>query len=263
MGEVASLAVSGVAKTFHPGTPSERRALAGIDLTLANGDFTVVIGSNGAGKSTLLNVVAGEIMPDSGSVTIAGDDVTAMPVHRRARYVARVFQDPAIGTAAGLTVEENLAVALKRGEGRGLFYSLTGARRRQFMDALAPLGLGLEERLGTGVEMLSGGQRQALSLIMACLRRPKVLVLDEHCAALDPRTADAVMRATIQAVEGSHITTLMITHNMQHAIDCGNRLVMMHEGRIVYEAAGEEKAGLTVDALVARFHGADDKVLLV
>lgn len=259
----SALAVSDVWKTFNPNTPTERRALCGIDLTLAEGDFTVVIGSNGAGKSTLLNVVAGEVSPDTGRVVIGDDDITLAPVHRRARYVARVFQDPSQGTAAGLTVEENLSVALKRGQYRTLTYSLTGARRKRFAEALEPLGLGLEDRLQTQVEMLSGGQRQALSLIMASLQHPKALVLDEHCAALDPRTAEAVMAATIHAVENSRITTLMITHNMQHAIDCGNRLIMMHEGRIVFEASGEEKAKLTVEALVERFHLSDDKALLV
>lgn len=258
-----TLALSDVWKTFHAGTANERRALCGVDLTLGEGDFAVVIGSNGAGKSTLLNVVSGEITPDRGSVTIAGEDVARVPVYRRARHVARVFQDPSQGTAAGLTVEENLAVAYRRGRGRGLANAVTGARRKQFAAALEPLGLGLETRLGTAVDLLSGGQRQALSLVMACLQHPRVLILDEHCAALDPRTAEAVMSATIRAVEASRITTLMITHNMRHAVDCGNRLVMMRDGRIVYEATGAEKAGLTVEALVERFHISDDKALLV
>tara|TARA_R110002020_G_scaffold26460_30_gene85564 strand:+ start:20482 stop:21279 length:798 start_codon:yes stop_codon:yes gene_type:complete len=262
-GDRSTLKLAGIWKTFHAGTANERSALCGVDLALSEGDFAVVIGSNGAGKSTLLNVVSGEIVPDRGSVTIAGENVSLAPVHRRAGWVARVFQDPTQGTAAGLTVEENLAVAYKRGQARGLSYAMTGRRRRLFAEALEPLGLGLEARLQTQVELLSGGQRQALSLVMACLRHPKVLVLDEHCAALDPRTAEAVMTATIRAVESSRITTLMITHNMQHAIDCGNRLVMMRDGRIVYEADGAEKANLTVDALVERFHLTDDKALLV
>ncbi len=230
---------------------------------MSEGDFAVLIGSNGAGKSTLLAVVAGDVAPDLGSVSIDGTDVTNVPVQRRAGLVARVFQDPARGTAPGLTVEENLAIAYKRGRGRYLHTAVTADRRKLFREALAPLGLGLEQRLDTRVDLLSGGQRQALSLTMACLLKPEILVLDEHCAALDPRTAEAVMKATLAAVTHSRITTIMVTHNMHHAIDHGNRLVMMDEGAIVYEAAGAEKAGLTVEALVKRFQSADDKLLLV
>jgi putative ABC transport system ATP-binding protein len=267
-GEVTSesapaLAIAGVSKVFNPGTPTERRALNGVSLALSEGDFAVIIGSNGAGKSTLLGAVAGDVIPDSGSISIDGRDVTDVPVHRRAALVARVFQDPSRGTAPGLTVEENLAIACKRGQSRYLGKAVTPDRRDLFRDALEPLGLGLERRLETRVDLLSGGQRQALSLTMACLLKPDVLILDEHCAALDPRTAEAVMTATFNAVQKWRITTLMVTHNMQHAIDNGNRLVMMHEGAIAFEASGAEKEGLTVTSLVQRFQTTDDKVLLV
>jgi putative ABC transport system ATP-binding protein len=261
--ENRALRVAGVFKTFNRGTSTERRALNGVDLSLAEGDFAVLIGSNGAGKSTLLAVVAGDVAPDAGSVAIGDKDVTAMPVHRRAALVARVFQDPSKGTAPGLTVEENLAIAYRRGLPRYLQAAVNADRRKIFREALAPLGLGLEQRLDTRVDLLSGGQRQALSLTMACLRKPEILVLDEHCAALDPRTADAVMKATLAAVQHSRITTIMVTHNMHHAIDHGNRLVMMDEGAIVFEAKGAEKEGLTVESLVKRFQSADDKLLLV
>ena len=259
----AALRLAGVFKTFNRGTSTERRALNGVDLSLVEGDFAVLIGSNGAGKSTLLATVAGDVMPDAGTVAIGGRDVTAMPVHKRAGLVARVFQDPSKGTAPGLTVEENLAIAYKRGLPRYIHTAVTADRRKLFCEALAPLGLGLEQRLDTRVDLLSGGQRQALSLTMACLLKPEILVLDEHCAALDPRTAEAVMKATLQAVEHSRITTIMVTHNMHHAIDHGNRLVMMDEGAIVFQATGAEKAGLTVESLVKRFQSADDKLLLV
>jgi putative ABC transport system ATP-binding protein len=260
---VPALAISGVSKVFHPGTPTERRALNDVNLTLNEGDFAVVIGSNGAGKSTLLGAVAGDVPVDKGSISIEGRDVTGFPVHHRAALVARVFQDPSRGTAPGLTVEENLAIAYKRGQSRYLGKAVTSARRDLFREALEPLGLGLERRLDTRVDLLSGGQRQALSLTMACLLKPRILILDEHCAALDPRTAEAVMAATFNAVQKWRITTLMVTHNMQHAIDHGNRLVMMHEGAVVFEASGAEKEALTVSALVQRFHTADDKMLLV
>lgn len=258
-----ALAIASVSKVFNRGTSTERRALNGVSLTLSEGDFAVVIGSNGAGKSTLLGVIAGDVSPDMGSVSIGAADVTGMPVHRRAGLVARVFQDPSRGTAPGLTVEENLAIACRRGLGRYLNAAVTPDRRKMFRDALAPLGLGLERRLDTRVDLLSGGQRQALSLTMACLLKPSILVLDEHCAALDPRTAEAVMTATFNAVQTLRITTIMVTHNMHHAIDHGNRLIMMHEGAIAFEATGPEKVGLTVESLVRRFQTADDKLLLV
>ena len=267
-GEVTSeaapaLAIANVSKVFNAGTPTERRALNGVTLSLAEGDFAVIIGSNGAGKSTLLGVVAGDVIADSGSVSINGVDVTEIPVHRRAALVARVFQDPSRGTAPGLTVEENLAIAFKRGQNRYLGKAVTSDRRKLFREALEPLGLNLDRRLDTRVDLLSGGQRQALSLTMACLLKPDILILDEHCAALDPRTAEAVMTATFTAVQRWRITTLTVTHNMHHAIDHGNRLVMMHDGAIAFEAFGTEKEGLTVPSLVERFQTADDKVLLV
>ena len=258
-----ALRISKVTKFFNRGSSIERRALNDIDLSLAEGDFAVVIGSNGAGKSTLLGVVAGDVSADSGSVTICDVVVTDVPVHRRAHLVARVFQDPARGTAPGLTVEENLAIAYKRGLRRYLNAALTQDRRKLFRETLAPLGLGLEQRLDTRVDLLSGGQRQALSLTMACLLKPAILVLDEHCTALDPRTAEAVMAATFNAVRSSRITTIMVTHNMHHAIEHGNRLIMMHEGGIVLQAADAEKSGMTVESLVQRFRTADDKLLLV
>jgi putative ABC transport system ATP-binding protein len=267
-GEVTSdgkpaLAIAGVSKVFNPGTPTARRALNGVSLTLSEGDFAVIIGSNGAGKSTLLGAVAGDVSVDSGTIAIEDRTVTDVPVHQRAALVARVFQDPSRGTAPGLTVEENLAIAYKRGQSRYLGKAVTADRRSLFRDALEPLGLNLEKRLDTRVDLLSGGQRQALSLTMACLLKPRILILDEHCAALDPRTAEAVMAATFNAVQKWRITTLMVTHNMQHAIDHGNRLVMMHEGAIAFEASGAEKESLTVSSLVQRFQTADDKVLLV
>jgi putative ABC transport system ATP-binding protein len=261
--EPVVLSVRGVEKTFNRGKAGERRGLAGVDLTLHHGDFAIVIGSNGAGKSTLLSAIAGDFVPDAGAITIAGKDVTTRPVHQRAALVSRVFQDPMRGTAAGLTVEENLAIALRRGGRRSLTNAISARRRKIFVEALEPLGIGLEKRLDTNVDLLSGGQRQALSLVMAILIEPAVLVLDEHCAALDPRTAEAVMNATISAVRAARITTLMVTHNMQHAIDYGNRLIMMHEGRLEFEAGGEAKRALTIPSLVSRFRSADDKLLLV
>lgn len=251
-----------VTKTFNKGLPNEQVALRGVDVALAEGDYAVIIGSNGAGKSTLLNVIAGDFPPDSGVVHIAGENVTRLPAYRRSRHVSRVFQDPSRGTAPGLTVEENLALALRRGQRRALRLALGAGMRQRFRDALAILGLGLEDRLDARVELLSGGQRQALSLVMAVLVHPALLVLDEHCASLDPRTAEVVMRATIQAIDQSHITTLMVTHNMNHAINHGGRLFMMHEGRFLFEVSGGEKAGLTVETLVRRFRLADDELLL-
>jgi putative ABC transport system ATP-binding protein len=252
----------GLVKAFHRGSADERIALDGVDLALATGDFAVVIGSNGAGKSTLLNSLAGEVKADAGTVAVDGIDVTPLPTHRRAKWIARVFQDPAIGTAGSMTIEENLAVAASRGERRTLGLALSSAARTRYAALLAPLGLGLESRLGARVSLLSGGQRQALALVMAAMRKPALLLLDEHTAALDPRTADAVMNATLAAVDGAHITTLMVTHNMAYALRYGNRLIMMSAGRIVLDVSGSERAGLTVDALVERFHLSDDKLLL-
>ncbi len=247
---------------FRAGTPDERVALAGVDLEVGDGEFVVLIGSNGAGKSTLLNVVSGQLALDCGSVAIDGRDLTRVAEHRRAALIARVAQDPLRGTVPSLTIEENLALADLRSHGRGLAAALNGARRERFRALLAGFGLGLETRLGTRAGMLSGGQRQVLALAMAVLNPPRVLLLDEHTAALDPRTAELVMRATLDAVQTARLTTLMITHNMQHAIDFGDRLLMLDAGRIRLDVAGDAKRELTVDALVKRFRLADDKLLL-
>lgn len=249
-------------KTFYPGTVNARTALDGLSLTLEEGDFAAVIGGNGAGKSTLLNAVAGEVLVDEGSITIAGRDVTRASTHRRADLVSRVFQDPLSGTAGAMTIEENLALAVRRGQRTRLRFALPEARRARFRELLAMFGLGLENRLTQKVELLSGGQRQSLALVMATIIAPRILLLDEHCAALDPKTAATVMRATVEAVEREKLTALMVTHNMQHAIDFGNRLVMMMDGAIIYQARGGEKSSLTVEGLVERFHLVDDKLLL-
>ncbi|MBM3407507.1 MAG: ATP-binding cassette domain-containing protein [Betaproteobacteria bacterium] len=262
MGALAGLKAAGLRKTFHPGSADERIALDGVDLTLSPGDFAVVIGSNGAGKSTLLNALAGEVALDAGSVSIGDDDVTRLATHRRARWISRVFQDPLIGTAATMTIEENLAVSESRGDTRTLASALSRSGRERYVRLLADLGLGLESRLGTKVSMLSGGQRQALALLMAVMKRPALLLLDEHTAALDPRTAEAVMNATLAAISGAQLTTLMVTHNMTHALRFGNRLLMMHAGRIVLDVTGENKSQLTVEGLVEKFHLVDDKMLL-
>jgi putative tryptophan/tyrosine transport system ATP-binding protein len=249
-------------RTFHAGTPDERLALDGVSVTLAPGDFAVVIGGNGAGKSTFLNAIAGEVRLDEGSIRIDGRDVTTEPTHRRAKALARVFQDPQVGTAGSMTIEENLSIAERRGRGNRLRLGLTGPVRRRYRERLQSFGLGLEDRLGHKVGLLSGGQRQSLALAMAILSAPRLLLLDEHCAALDPKTADLVMRTTVAAVERAALTTLMVTHNMQHAIEYGNRLIMMMNGGIVYEASGEEKRALTLDRLVERFHITTDRLML-
>ena len=256
------LTVERLTKTFHRGSPNQRIAIDEISLELGPGEFAVVIGGNGAGKSTLLNLVAGDIASDSGRIVVAGHDVTALPTHRRARWIGRVFQDPMVGTAGALTVEENLALAERRGRRRGLGPALTTARRERYRALLAPLGLGLDERLGTRADLLSGGQRQSLSLMMAIVEQPALLLLDEHCAALDPRTAEIVMSATVAAIAARGITTLMVTHNMQHAIEHGTRLIMLDAGRKRLDVGGDEKGALTVERLVQRFHVTDDKLLL-
>ena len=261
------LSVDTVTKTFFPRTPNERIALAGISLRLEPGEFTTVIGSNGAGKSTLLNIVAGRLAPDEGAVRVEGRDVTRLAEHGRAAHVGRVFQDPLAGTAPDMTIEENLAIAYARGRRRGLRLGVTAAKRAFFREELASLELGLEKRLKMKVGLLSGGQRQALSLLMATFSRPKILLLDEHTAALDPQRAELITRLTTEAVERHHLTTLMVTHNMDQALRVGTRLIMMHEGRIVVDIAGQRKERATVQDLLRAFEqvkGAelDDRTLL-
>lgn len=242
-----------VSKTFKPGSVNEKKALKDINLHIGPGEFVTVIGGNGAGKSTLLNVVAGVYLNDRGKITLDGNNITRLPEYRRARYLARVFQDPMMGTAAGMSIEENLAMAKRRGAKRGLRWQIEKAERAQYKEHLAQLDLGLENRLGDKVGLLSGGQRQALTLLMATLQQPKLLLLDEHTAALDPKTARKVLELTQSIVGTNHITTLMITHNMKDAIRIGSRLIMMYEGNIVYDIAGEEKANLHTADLLAKF----------
>lgn len=247
------LNIDNVTKRFFPGTVNERSALKNLSLQLNEGDFVTIIGSNGAGKSTLLNVVGGRYGVDRGKVIIDSKDVTSQPEYKRAKLVARVFQDPMLGTAPHLTIEENLAVALTRGKSRGLGLAVTGARREYFRTELATLELGLEDRLEMRVGMLSGGQRQALSLLMATFVEPRILLLDEHTAALDPSRAELILRLTAEAVERHNLTSLMVTHNMDQALAYGNRLIMMHEGQIVLEVGPEEKRKMTAADLLAEF----------
>ena len=255
-------------KTFNPGTINEKRALNGVSLTLDDGDFVTVIGGNGAGKSTLLNAMAGTFPVDGGTISIDGIDVTRLPEHKRAKYIGRVFQDPMMGTAATMQIEENLALAARRGQRRGLKAGITAKERKEYQELLKILDLGLEDRLTAKVGLLSGGQRQALTLLMASLVKPKLLLLDEHTAALDPKTAAKVLDATEKIVRRDNLTTLMITHNMRDAIAHGNRLIMMYEGRVAVDVSGEEKKHLTVEQLLALFSQAsgsdeaDDKLLL-
>lgn len=247
------LRIDDVTLTFAPGTLNARVALDGVSMHLAPGDFVTVIGSNGAGKSTLLNVVAGSLRPDQGSVRIDGRDVTRLSDHQRARDVGRVFQNPAAGTAPHMSIEENLAMALERGRRRGLRLGVTKTKRERFARELVALEQGLENRLEDWVSLLSGGQRQALSLLMATFSEPKILLLDEHTAALDPQRAALVTRLTGEIVERYGLTTLMVTHNMEQALHLGNRLVMMHEGRIVLDLDAERKATMTPKGLLAEF----------
>ncbi len=245
-----------VHKTFNIGTINEKKALCGVDLTLNPGDFVTVIGGNGAGKSTMLNAIAGVWPIDQGSIVIDGEDVTGLPDFKRAKLIGRVFQDPMTGTAATMGIDENLALANRRGKGRGLKWGVTAAEKEEFQEKLKILNLGLEDRLTAKVGLLSGGQRQALTLLMATLQKPKILLLDEHTAALDPKTAEKVLDATESVVTESSLTTLMITHNMRDAIAHGNRLIMMHEGRIIYDVAGEDKKKLHVSDLLKKFEEA-------
>lgn len=262
------LDIKNIYKTFNAGTVNEKTALNGVSLHMDEGDFVTVIGGNGAGKSTLLNAVAGVWTVDAGTISIGGTDVTRLPEHKRARYIGRVFQDPMMGTAATMQIEENLALAMRRGKARTLRSGITKAEREQYREMLKILDLGLEDRLTSKVGLLSGGQRQALTLLMATLRKPQLLLLDEHTAALDPKTAAKVLDATERIVGKDHLTTLMITHNMKDAIAHGNRLIMMYNGRIVIDVSGEEKKKLTVPQLLELFNKvsgsdeADDTLLL-
>ena len=247
------LEITGINKTFNPDTINANHALKDLSLHLADGESIAVIGGNGAGKSTLLNAVAGVWRVDSGTIRLGGIDVTNLPEYKRAKYIGRVFQDPMMGTAANMQIEENMALAARRGQRRGLRIGITKAEREQFREMLRILDLGLENRLTDKVGLLSGGQRQALTLLMATMQKPKLLLLDEHTAALDPKTAAKVMEVTRTLVNQDRLTTLMITHNMRDAIEYADRLIMMHEGRIALDIAGEEKQKLTVEDLLAKF----------
>ncbi len=253
------LKITNLQKTFNPGTINAKTALCGLDLHLKDGDFVTVIGGNGAGKSTLLNAIAGVWKPDYGTIEIDGVDVTAMPEFKRAKYLGRVFQDPMKGTAPDMEIAENLSIAARRGTKRKLIRGIKKNERQQYRELLSSLELGLETRLSSKVGLLSGGQRQAVTLLMATLQRPKLLLLDEHTAALDPKTAEKVLALTDKIVSENKLTTLMITHNMRDAIKHGNRLIMMHEGRIIIDIEGEEKQKLTVEDLLGMFTKASGK----
>lgn len=243
-----------IVKVFNRGTVDEKLALDRLSLTIPDGQFVTVIGGNGAGKSTMLNIVSGSKTPDSGRVILDGQDITRLPEHKRAKYLGRVWQDPMQGTAAGMQIEENLALAYRRGKRRTLAPGIRKSERAMYRERLADLGLGLEDRLTARVGTLSGGQRQALTLLMATLSRPGLLLLDEHTAALDPKTAERVMTLTEKIVREASLTTLMITHNMKDAIRYGDRLIMLHAGRVILDISGEEKSGLTVERLLRLFN---------
>lgn len=250
------LEIQEIYKTFNAGTQNEKSALNGVSLTLNDSDFVTVIGGNGAGKSTMLNAIAGVWSVDAGKILIDGEDVTKLSEYKRAKYLGRVFQDPMTGTAATMSIVENMAIAARRGKRRGLGWGVTKEEREQYMEMLKKIGLGLEDRLTSKVGLLSGGQRQALTLLMATIQKPKLLLLDEHTAALDPKTAKRVLELTNEVILEHNLTALMITHNMKDAIAYGNRLVMMHEGRIIYDVSGEEKKNLKVSDLLAKFEQA-------
>ena len=262
------LKIDNISKTFNKGTINEKLALDNLSITINDGDFITVIGGNGAGKSTMLNAICGTISVDEGSIVLDDKDITKLGEAKRAKYLGRVFQDPMMGTCADMSVEENLALAIRRGKKRSLKWGMPKKDREDFVSALEKLDLGLEERLSSKVGLLSGGQRQAITLLMATLNRPELLLLDEHTAALDPKTAEKVLKLTKQVVEDGNITTLMITHNMQDAINYGNRLIMMNAGKIIYDVSGEEKKNLTVKALLEKFEEiapsvvASDKMVL-
>lgn len=254
------LEVKDLVKTFFKGTVNEKTALHGVNLRLESGDFTTVIGGNGAGKSTLLNSIAGVFPVDSGSITITDTDITKMPEYKRAAFIGRVFQDPMLGTAGNMQIEENLLLALRRGKSMGLKWAFVPKERELFKERLSLLGLGLENRLSARMGLLSGGQRQSITLLMATMLRPELLLLDEHTAALDPKTAENVLSLTDKLVKEYNLTTLMITHNMRDALRFGNRLIMMNNGRIIFDVRDEEKAKLTVADLLERFEVAGETV---
>lgn len=262
------LQINGLRKTFNKGTVNEKLAIENLSLTFEQGDFVTVIGGNGAGKSTLLNLIAGVYPADAGQVVLDGKDISKMPEYKRACLLGRVFQDPMMGTAANMGIEENLAMAYRRGKGRGLRWGISSKERAKYREKLRALDLGLEGRLSTKVGLLSGGQRQALTLLMATLQKPKLLLLDEHTAALDPRTAAKVLEISDSIIAKHGLTAMMVTHNMRDAIEHGNRLIMMHEGNIVLDISGEAKKKLTVEELIARFSEvsgqqfSDDRALL-
>lgn len=263
------LKITHVSKTFNKGTVNEKKAIEDLNLTIEDGQFVTVIGGNGAGKSTLLNLIAGVYPPDCGRILLNDSNLSLLPEHKRARYIGRVFQDPLMGTAADMEISENLAFAARRGKRRTLAWGNTKAEQALYREKLAMLGLGLEERLTSKVGLLSGGQRQAITLLMASLQKPDLLLLDEHTAALDPLTAKKVLDLTEKIVAENNLTTLMITHNMNDAIRIGNRLIMMYNGRVIYDVSGEEKKKLTVDMLHNKFREAagaefsDDRAVLV
>lgn len=247
------LEIQNIHKTFNPGTINEKVALNGVNLNLNPGDFVTIIGGNGAGKSTTLNAIAGVWSVDEGKIIIDGVDITKLSEHKRALYLGRVFQDPMTGTAATMSIEENMAIAARRGERRGLGWGITKKERELYKEALKELDLGLEDRLSSKVGLLSGGQRQAITLLMASLKKPKLLLLDEHTAALDPKTAAKVLDISDKIIQEHQLTAMMVTHNMKDAIAHGNRLIMMHEGKIIYDVSGEEKKNLKVADLLAKF----------
>lgn len=247
------LKLTNITKTFNPGTITEKKVLRGIDLELDDGDFVTVIGGNGAGKSTLLNILAGVHYPDTGFVSLNNEDMTVVPEHVRAKYLGRVFQDPMMGTAANMSIEENLAMAMRRGKKRGLSWHIKESEREFYKERLSLLELGLENRLSAKIGLLSGGQRQAITLLMATLQKPDLLLLDEHTAALDPKTAKKVLEITDALVKKDNLTTFMVTHNMKDALLYGNRLIMMMEGKIIFDVKGEEKKKLTVEDLLEKF----------
>ncbi len=250
------LELSGIYKTFNAGTVNEKLVLKDLNLVLNDRDFVTVIGGNGAGKSTMLNMIAGVHHPDQGSITLDGEDITRLPEHARAKYLGRVFQDPMMGTAANMEIEENLAMAYRRGQKRGLRWGISKEEKELYREKLRTLDLGLESRMTTKVGLLSGGQRQALTLLMATLRQPKLLLLDEHTAALDPKTAAKVLELSEQIITANSLTALMVTHNMKNAIQYGNRLIMMYDGKIIFDVSGEEKKKLHVSDLLEKFEKA-------